>query len=121
MLEAGGQHDLAQEALGAQRGRQVRVEHLERDHPVVAEVPGQPDARHAASSKLALDDVAAAQPLGEILLALIHALAWERSRRAIWREGPRQAQVSGSRAKAIKTVPAGLEPRGHGLSPGGGR
>jgi hypothetical protein len=68
VLEAGGQHDFAQEALGAQCRCQVRVEHLERDHPVVTDVPCQPDARHAAAPELALDDVAAAQALGDILL-----------------------------------------------------
>jgi hypothetical protein len=73
VLETRGEQDLAQEPLAAQRGREVRLQHLESDHAVVAEVPGQPDGGHSAASELALDDVAAAQPLCEILVALIHS------------------------------------------------
>jgi hypothetical protein len=35
VLQAGGDGDLAQEALGAERLGQLGMEHLERDRPVV--------------------------------------------------------------------------------------
>ena len=41
MLQPGGEADLALEALGAERGGQLGVEHLERDRPVVPEVAGR--------------------------------------------------------------------------------
>ena len=47
MLEPGGEPDLALEALGAERGGELGVEHLERDRPVVPEVAGEVDRGHA--------------------------------------------------------------------------
>ena len=61
MLQPGGELDLALEALGAERGGQLGVEHLERDRPVVAEVVGEVDRGHAAAPELALDAVAVGQ------------------------------------------------------------
>ena len=58
MLEPGGELDLAEEALGAERGGELGMEHLERDRAVVPEVLGQVDGGHAAAAELALDAVA---------------------------------------------------------------
>ena len=58
MLEPGGQPDLALEALGPERVTQLGMEHLERDRPVVPEVPGEIDRGHAPAAELALDRVA---------------------------------------------------------------
>ena len=58
MLQPGGQPDLALEPLGAERGGQLGVEHLERDRAVVAEVLRQVDGGHAAAPELALEPVA---------------------------------------------------------------
>ena len=58
MLEPGGHADLAQEALGAERGGELGVEHLERDRAVVLEVVREIDRGHAAAAELALEHVA---------------------------------------------------------------
>ena len=41
MLQPGGESDLALEPLGAERGGELGVEHLERDRAVVLEVAGR--------------------------------------------------------------------------------
>ena len=61
MLELGGRLDLAQEALGAERGAEVRMEHLDRHVAVVLEVVGEIHRRHSARAEFALDAVAAGQ------------------------------------------------------------
>ena len=43
VLEPGGEPDLALEPLGAEQGGEVGMEHLERDRPVVLQVPGEVD------------------------------------------------------------------------------
>ena len=53
--------DLAQEALRAERGGELGVEHLERDRPVVLEIVGEVDRGHAAAPELALERVAVGQ------------------------------------------------------------
>ena len=58
MLQPGGELDLAQEPLGAERCGQLRMEHLERDGAVVLEVLRQVYGRHAAPAELALEGVA---------------------------------------------------------------
>ncbi len=65
MLQLGGEVDLALEPLGAERGGQLGVEHLERDSPVVPHVVRRIDSRHAAAPELALEDVAIAQSVSE--------------------------------------------------------
>ncbi len=65
MLQTSGDPDLALESLGAERGGQVRAEHLEGDEAIVAEVPGEVDRRHAAAAELALEEIAVAQGVGE--------------------------------------------------------
>jgi hypothetical protein len=57
MGEAGRDLDFAEEPVAAERLGDGRVDHLERDAPVVFEVLGHVDGRHAAA-KLALDAVA---------------------------------------------------------------
>ena len=61
MLQPGGELDLALEPLGAERGGELGVEHLERDRPVVPQVLGQVDRGHAAPAELALEPVAIRQ------------------------------------------------------------
>jgi len=61
MLESGGELDLAQESVGAQARRELRVERLERDGTVVPEIVSQEDSRHAPATELALDAVAVSQ------------------------------------------------------------
>jgi hypothetical protein len=57
VLESGSELDLALEAFGAERVSQVRVQHLERDRPVVAQVLSEEDGGHAAVTELALESV----------------------------------------------------------------
>ena len=57
MGERGGEVDLAQEPLAAERLGEVRVEDLDGDVAVVLEVAGEVDGRHAAGAELALDAI----------------------------------------------------------------
>ncbi len=57
MLEPGGELDLAEEPVGTQGRRQLWVEHLEGDRPVVAQIVGEVNHGHAAAAELALDAV----------------------------------------------------------------
>jgi hypothetical protein len=56
-----GEPDLAQEALGPDRVRQLGVQHLEGDLALVLEVASEMDGGHAAAPELALDAVAIGQ------------------------------------------------------------
>ena len=62
MLQPGGEPDLALEPLGPEGGRELRMQHLERDRAVVPEVAGEKDRGHAPAPELALELVATAQP-----------------------------------------------------------
>ena len=57
MLQTGGERDLTPEALGAERRGQIGVEQLERDGAIVFGVARQVHGRHAATPKLALEEV----------------------------------------------------------------
>ena len=61
VLEVGGDPDLAEEAVGAERGGELGAEHLDGDRPLVLEVLGEVDRGHAAFADLALDVVAISQ------------------------------------------------------------
>ena len=61
MVEPRGRADLAQEAIGTQRMRQLGAEHLERHFAIVLQVAGEIDGGHPADAELALDRVAARQ------------------------------------------------------------
>ena len=58
MGELGGDLDLAEESLGAERGGQIGTENLERDSAVVLEVVGEIHHGHPAPTQFPLDDVA---------------------------------------------------------------
>ena len=61
MLELGRKLDLAQEALGAERGGELGAEHLEGDQALVPQVAREIDRGHPALPELALDGVAVGQ------------------------------------------------------------
>ena len=79
MLQLRGRLDLAQEPLGAERGAEVGMQHLDRDVAIVLEVVREVDGRHAAGAELALDAVAVGKRGGELVACLDHrvsARAW---------------------------------------------
>ena len=51
MLQPRGEPDLAQEALRPERGGELRMQHLERDRPVVLRSSRQVDRGHAAAAR----------------------------------------------------------------------
>ena len=55
MLQPGGDLDLAEEAIAADRGGELGPQHLDRHLPVVPQVLGQIDRGHAAAAQLALE------------------------------------------------------------------
>ena len=61
VVESGGEADLSEEALRAEDGGQLGMEHLESDGPTVPEVLGQIDGGHTAVAELAFDRVARLQ------------------------------------------------------------
>ena len=61
VLQAGGRRDLAAEALGVDRERDVAAEQLEGDRTVVPEVEREVHRGHAAAAQLALELVASAE------------------------------------------------------------
>ena len=58
MLELRRKLDLAEEALGAERGGELGAEHLEGDQALVPQVAREIDRGHTALPELALDHVA---------------------------------------------------------------
>jgi hypothetical protein len=61
VLEPASGRDLAPEALRAERGAEVDVEHLERDRPVVLAVVREVHGGHPAAPELALEQVVIGQ------------------------------------------------------------
>ena len=61
VVEPGGEPDLPDEPLGAQRVRQLGMEDLQGDGAVVPEIAGEIDRGHAATAELALEQVAVGQ------------------------------------------------------------
>jgi hypothetical protein len=53
--------NLAEKALNAEHGAEVRIQNLERDAAIVPEVAREIDGRHAAGADLALDGIASAE------------------------------------------------------------
>ncbi len=58
MLQVRRRLDLGQEPLGSDDRGQLRLQHLERDLPLVLDVIGEVDRGHPALAELALDAVA---------------------------------------------------------------
>jgi hypothetical protein len=65
VIQSGGGVNLSQEALGAERGSQLGVQHFERDEAIVLEVPGEVYRRHPAAPELTLEYVTIAQGIGQ--------------------------------------------------------
>ena len=67
VLECRGDLDLAEEPLAAEDGRQLGLEQLDGDAPVVLQVLGEKDDRHPTAAKLSLDPVSIAERRRELL------------------------------------------------------
>ena len=109
MLEPGLGADLPLEALDAERGAQLGVEHLERDAAAVAEVLGEVDGRGRAAADLPLDPVASGEGFVERgPLRVGHCAAWSASRAsaARWKRsaGRRARQRATKRSSAGGTL-----------------
>lgn len=61
MLQAGGELDLAQEALGSQGMREFRVQYLDGDEPLVSQILRKVDRGRPPTSDLTLEDVASGE------------------------------------------------------------
>jgi len=59
MVETGRELDLAQEPLRSERSREVGVEYLERNDPVVPAILREIYGRHASAPELAIDGIGA--------------------------------------------------------------
>jgi hypothetical protein len=73
MLQLGRYPDLAEKAFGADRGGDLRIEHLDGDLPLVAAVARQVYERHAPATDFPLHDVAVAQDLLDLVEEFTHA------------------------------------------------
>ena len=76
VLEVGRGLDLAQEPLGADHGRELGPEHLDRHPAIVLEVLGQVDGGHAALAELALEAVAVGEGVGQAAGGMAHRIPW---------------------------------------------
>jgi hypothetical protein len=76
MLEPGGEVDLSKEALGAEGGGELGVEHLEGDGAVMAEIAGEPDGGHAPATELALEGIAVSQACAKQGHGVGHGARW---------------------------------------------
>ena len=71
--------DLGEEALAAERGAELRVEHLDGDVAIVLEVVGEIDGRHATRAELPLDAVASGKGGEETVDQVVHREPFRRS------------------------------------------
>jgi hypothetical protein len=72
MVQAGGDTDLPQEAIGAEQGGDVRSQHLQGHLAFELQVLGEPDRGHAARTELAVEAVTIGQGRGEALEHCVH-------------------------------------------------
>ena len=62
--------DLSEEPISSHRGREMRIEHLERDLSIVLEIVREIDDGHPSMTYLALNGVTVLQNRGEVMLDL---------------------------------------------------
>jgi hypothetical protein len=72
MLQAGGDFDLAQKALGAEGGTQLRSQHFDRDPAFEAQIVREKDDGHPTAADLALNRIAARKRRSEPRAKLVH-------------------------------------------------
>src|SRR5882762_4841502 len=86
MLQAGGQLDLTQEALTAQRHGDLRAQRLQGQEALVLGIAGQVHGGHAATPQLAIDDVPIAER-GVQLCNWVGRISHAGNVRPAWRGG----------------------------------
>jgi hypothetical protein len=87
VAQPGGDLDLAQEPLGPERRRELRVEDLDRYRSMVLQVLGEEHGRHAPPTQLTLDRVAVSEGFTERLEQIGHRMSGPSLQRA---PAPRQ-------------------------------
>ena len=98
MLQPRGEPDLALKSLGTERRGKLGVEHLERDRAVVPHVLCEVDRRHAASTELSLDRVAAGQRVAPVP----REGSWRSPQSVVWNRG---LPLSGAKLGSIRSQP----------------
>ncbi len=99
MLERRGRRDLLHEPIGAENGRELRLEQLEGDFSFVTEIFAEIDRRHPALTEMALDAVASGECVVQAVGLLGHACLGRRRTVAC---GDRQQYDFMSLAASIK-------------------
>jgi hypothetical protein len=77
VIQAGGELDFAEEPVGAEHGRQLGMQHLDRHPPLVLQVLRQVHRGHAPAAQLTLDGVAISQGGAETKVEIGHRLSGE--------------------------------------------
>ena len=72
MVEPGGDPDFPEKPFRAEHFGDPALEHLERDHPVVAEVAPEIDDGHSAVADLPLDRIAALKSRLKAVMQIEH-------------------------------------------------
>jgi hypothetical protein len=73
MLEAGSEADLTLEALRAERGCKVHLQHLQGNRAIGFEIVGETDSSHTSSPHFTLELVAVAETFDELGGDVTHA------------------------------------------------
>src|SRR5687768_17791022 len=112
MLQARGKPDLALKALGTQSMSQVRMQHLEGDGSVVAEVVREIHGCHPAVAELAADGVTRGEARLQLLPQVGHGLPFMYGKGCtVWkwsvlRKGkPRAERTTGTGCTALLPCP----------------
>src|SRR5438874_3728370 len=109
MLQSRRDLDLAQEPLGAEGGRQLRVQQLDRDGPVVLQVLGQEHGGHAAAPQFPLHRIAVGEGLTQGVEQVGHGM-WaslqSRPRRRQRRSCPAARRTPSYRPRMTNSPPA---------------
>jgi hypothetical protein len=101
MLEPRRGLDLAQEPFAPEHRAEIRVQHLDGDFALVAQVMRQVNRGHAARAELALDPVAAGEGLRQAQRGVRHGF-WHRPGESTRRYGGISRPASGRLARAAR-------------------
>ncbi len=100
MLEARGETDFLLEAVGAQAERDLRMEELQRDRAIVAQIVREEDRGESAATELALEPVLCAERLRQRLATRHRRDYTGKMNGARTFEEGRRAKASGERRRS---------------------